>query len=186
VLTNTSDPDKGGDSEIQDADDGQDEPADYFRPGVMPGDDLFDATHWRQYSALRDDMLQRAVQSIPSHTGPIYQFVGDERAMQVHMQYEQVTSRSLADAVTYRFFMDRRSRQILTHLATNYGVDSFRCYVAPAGSGVDYLLAADYLDRHTQGVRSVRTYQLIPAPVLDIQWQILLLARPELETPVFV
>ena len=178
-------PDEDSDTEMSDVNDNPDQQAEYSRPNLIPNEtavnEPLDAYYWRVYSTMRDEILQHATRDVQWNLGPVYSFVADDAALQAHTHYEQVHSRSLADAVTYRYFMDRRSRQTLWHLATHYGVDSFRCYRAPAGTAVDYILAPNYLDRYTQGVRSVRPYQPIPAPVLDMQRQIAEFARPELE-----
>jgi hypothetical protein len=95
-------------------------------------------------------------------------------ALQAQYRYRQVAYRNLADVVTYRYFMDDQSWENLMRLAHDFGVDTFKCYEAPAGSGVDYLLAPDYLERHTQGVRSIRAYQPIPDPIMATIFRIVL------------
>lgn len=152
--------------------DGHDEPA------ATPDTNL-DVVYWRRYLARRNLMLQNAGLHVQQNVGPVYLFVSDESALQIHMHYEQVHSHSLLDALCFRYCTSRRYRERLWSVAATYGVDTFRCYRAVQGMTSDYILTADYLDEHTQGVRSARAYGPIPANVMEMQKQILLLERRE-------
>jgi hypothetical protein len=61
VLVSAGNLDEEWDFETNDVDDGQNEPAEFFRPAMIPQampDGHLDAAYWRQDSAMRDQVLQ--------------------------------------------------------------------------------------------------------------------------------
>ena len=165
--------------------------AEIFPPGQFPYGaanvemfyEPFDEDAWQIYSEVRDTNLFEIEDFISGGWGwggnPVSRVLDDTMALHAHQTYQQVSSRRLADVVENRYndqhnLENEQSRQRLIDSARLFGVDMFRCYLAPAGSGFDYFLAADYLDQFTDGVRRVGDYRPIPDNVLAMQREIAL------------